>query len=118
MPDVTQRKRLTREESRAQTRERLIEAAYTVFARDGLEAASIEDVAEVAGYSRGAFYSNFVSKDELVCAILGREIQKTNEALEGILLADLGPIQRMQAVREFYVNMGAEQQGCIFWLGI
>lgn len=54
---------------RAQTRARLLEAAFTVFAARGFGQASIEEVCEAAGYTRGAFYSNFASLEELFFAL-------------------------------------------------
>lgn len=51
--------------SRENTRARLLEAAAQVFAEVGLEGATVEAVCERAGFTRGAFYSNFESKDEL-----------------------------------------------------
>lgn len=57
--------RLTREQSRAQTRERLLASAAVVFAREGYAGASVDRIAEEAGYSKGALYSNFASKDEI-----------------------------------------------------
>ena len=68
------RKRLTRQESRLQTRERLLEAAAEVFSRQGFDAASVEEVAEEAGFSKGAVYSNFASKEELFLALLDRHL--------------------------------------------
>lgn len=59
------RRRLTREESQAQTRGRLLDAARTVFAGRGYHGASVEEIAEEAGYSKGAVYSNFESKEEI-----------------------------------------------------
>jgi AcrR family transcriptional regulator len=58
-------KRLTRTESRQITRERLLTAAAELFSRQGFGATSVEDIAEMAGYSKGAFYANFPNKDEL-----------------------------------------------------
>jgi len=55
--------------SREHTRERLMDAAFEVFAETGLNAASVEQIAERAGFTRGAFYSNFDSKVELFFAI-------------------------------------------------
>jgi AcrR family transcriptional regulator len=79
------RTRLTREQSRAQTRARLIEAAGEVFAERGFYGASVEEIAERAGFSRGAFYSNFDSKDDLFLAVLDSHIESemalTAEAL-------------------------------------
>src|SRR3712207_4648784 len=63
------RQRLTRAEKQAQTRDRLVDAAARVFARRGFHAASVEEIAEEAGYSHGAVYSNFSGKEELFIAV-------------------------------------------------
>lgn len=63
-------KRLTREESRALTREKLMKSAYKIMAREGYELASIDRIAEEAGFSKGAFYSNFESKEEIFLELL------------------------------------------------
>jgi TetR/AcrR family transcriptional regulator, transcriptional repressor of aconitase len=63
-------KRLTREESRARTRARLLESARMVMAREGYEGASVDRIAEEAGFSKGAFYSNFSSKEEIFLELL------------------------------------------------
>ncbi len=62
-------RRLTRAEQQAQTRARLIDAAANVFARRGVQAASVEEIAEDAGYSHGAVYSNFDGKADLFLAV-------------------------------------------------
>jgi AcrR family transcriptional regulator len=59
--------------SRSVTRERLLDAAAEVFAARGFAGASVEEVCERAGFTRGAFYSNFATKTELVLALLDRE---------------------------------------------
>jgi AcrR family transcriptional regulator len=73
-PDpVTQQQtpeRLTREEKKARTRAQLIDAAATVFARRGYLAASLDEVAEEAGLTKGAVYSNFDGKEELFQAVI------------------------------------------------
>lgn len=58
--------------SRENTRARLLDAAAEVFAEVGLDGASVEEVCERAGFTRGAFYSNFESKDELFLMLAGR----------------------------------------------
>ncbi|MBS0023176.1 TetR/AcrR family transcriptional regulator [Microbacterium paraoxydans] len=58
--------------SRENTRARLLDAAAQVFAEVGLEGASVEAVCERAGFTRGAFYSNFDSKDELFLMLAAR----------------------------------------------
>ena len=64
--------RLTRAESQARTREHVLDTAHELFLRDGFTATSIERVAEAAGYSKGAVYSNFATKNELCLAVLDR----------------------------------------------
>jgi AcrR family transcriptional regulator len=56
--------------TRDETRERLFQAAAQVFEERGIGAASIDAIAAAAGFTRGAFYSNFASKDELIVAML------------------------------------------------
>lgn len=58
--------------SRENTRARLMDAAMEVFAEVGMDGASVEAVCERAGFTRGAFYSNFESKDELFLELAAR----------------------------------------------
>ena len=67
MTDVTSRAGSRRRE---QTRARLLAAAHEVFAEVGMDAASVEMICERAGFTRGAFYSNFESKNELFLALI------------------------------------------------
>ena len=62
--------RLTRSESQARTRELLVATARHLFLEDGYAATSLEKVAEEAGFSKGAVYSNFDNKDALCLAVL------------------------------------------------
>jgi AcrR family transcriptional regulator len=64
-------KRLTRAEARARTRALLLEAAAEVFAQRGFAGASVDAIAERAGFSIGAVYSNFGSKEGLFLELLG-----------------------------------------------
>lgn len=77
--------RMTREEKRAVTRARLLEAGGAVFAERGFYGASVEEIAERAGFTRGAFYSNFESKADLFLAILDSHIERDTTALEEAL---------------------------------
>jgi AcrR family transcriptional regulator len=63
-------KRLSRKEKQAETRRLLLDAAERVFLRRGLHGSSVEEIAAEAGFTRGAFYSNFKSKDELFVELL------------------------------------------------
>jgi len=62
--------RLTREESQARTRADLLRAANRLFLRDGYAATSLAAIADEAGLTKGAVYSNFASKDDLFLAVL------------------------------------------------
>jgi AcrR family transcriptional regulator len=68
--------RMTREQSRANTRERLLSAARSVFARAGFHGASVEEIASEAGFSTGALYSNFEGKEDLFLVLMEREIDE------------------------------------------
>lgn len=63
--------------TRDDTREALFEAAARVFEADGIGGASIEAIAAAAGFTRGAFYSNFRSKDELIIAMLEDHVEQS-----------------------------------------
>jgi AcrR family transcriptional regulator len=71
-PETIRKTRPTRAEKQAQTRAQLIDAAARVFARRGFQAATVEEIAEHAGYSHGAVYSNFAGKEELFLAVFER----------------------------------------------
>jgi AcrR family transcriptional regulator len=68
--------RLTRSERQTQTRAQLLEAAQRVFLRDGFHGASLDAIAEEAGYTTGAVYSNFKGKDDLFLAVLDAEARR------------------------------------------
>ncbi|HTO66051.1 MAG TPA: TetR/AcrR family transcriptional regulator [Bradyrhizobium sp.] len=69
--------RLRTRPTRDDTCEKLFEAAATVFEEQGIGGASIEAIAAAAGFSRGAFYSNFKSKDELIIAMLEDHVDQS-----------------------------------------
>jgi AcrR family transcriptional regulator len=71
---VTRKNRLTNEERIALTRQRLLAAAATVFARRGYHAASVEEVASEASYSTGAVYHHFKGKEDLFLALFEKHI--------------------------------------------
>jgi AcrR family transcriptional regulator len=63
--------------TRDDTRDKLFEAAARVFEQHGIGGASIETIAAAAGFTRGAFYSNFTSKDELIIAMLEDHVEQS-----------------------------------------
>jgi AcrR family transcriptional regulator len=70
---------------RSATRARLLEGALDVFAQRGFHGASVEDICERAGFTRGAFYSNFGSKDELVLALFQATTDRLLEQIAALL---------------------------------
>lgn len=79
--------RPTRKEQQARTRAALLRSASTVLAAKGLQGATIAEIAEDAGFTKGAFYANFASKDELLLAVLDqtfdRAVRDIEDAVEG-----------------------------------
>lgn len=80
---------------RTATRDRLLGAAAAVFAERGVQGASVEDVCERAGFTRGAFYSNFATRDDLVLALVERRaatlLERVRVAVDEAI-ADLGDV--------------------------
>lgn len=74
-------RRMSRAERKELTRELLLDAAGEVFATKGYHGASLEDVAETAGFTKGAVYSNFATKSELFIALAERRLQERKDAL-------------------------------------
>lgn len=115
------RERLTREESKAVTRARVLEAAAEVFARRGFHGASVEEVAETAGYSKGAVYSNFASKEDLFLALLDQRLDAQMEAFAAVFATELTPPARLDALGRMRTpTLDSGRDWCLlateFWL--
>ncbi len=68
-------------ERRTRTRMKLLDAGFDVFAENGFNAASLELICERAGLTRGAFYYNFSTKEELFLAVMEREFERSMSSL-------------------------------------
>jgi len=109
------RKRLTREDSRDQTTQRLLDAAQRLIAKKGLSATSVEDIAAAAGYTRGAFYSNFSSKDDLFIELLRRDHMRVHTQL-GALHNDALSLDHIQERgRELYGQLYRDNESFMNW---
>jgi AcrR family transcriptional regulator len=86
--------RLTREQSRANTRERLLSAARSVFASSGFHGASVEEIASEAGFSTGALYSNFEGKEDLFLVLMEREIEEHAQEISRVVAAQVSIADR------------------------
>jgi AcrR family transcriptional regulator len=74
-------RRMTREQRKANTRERLLDAARSAFADSGFHGASVEEIATRAGFSTGALYSNFDGKEDLFLELMERAIDEHAEEI-------------------------------------
>ena len=105
----------TQTRRRENTRQRLLDAAAQVFAEVGIDAASVEAVCEAAGYTRGAFYSNFESKEQLfldLCArMAARQIAGVRAKVAELESEGLAeePVQPLTLVQQVLQESGADR---------
>jgi AcrR family transcriptional regulator len=119
--DEARPRRLTRAETKARTRALLLDAAAQVFARKGFAGASVEDIAETAGFSTGALYSNFSGKDELFIELLSsRNSSRLSEA--ATLVSENSSVEDAQTAMSRYLVEVADKDRDLaalqaeFWL--
>jgi AcrR family transcriptional regulator len=109
--------RLTREESRARTRERLLVAARSVFARSGFHGAAVEEIASEAGFSTGALYSNFDSKEDLFLALMEREIDRHAQEIADAVRAKASVAQRAtDGARQWMAMIEREPESLLLFM--
>jgi len=92
------------------TRSALLDAAKRIFARDGFEAARIEDIAGATGHTRGAFYAHFNSKVDLFFALFEQETGERLRGLRSIMEQYPSSDGRLRALRKFYVGRASDRQ--------
>jgi AcrR family transcriptional regulator len=115
-----QPKRLRRDERRELTRAQLLDAAERIFARDGYRGASVEAIAEEAGYSHGAIYSNFKGKEDLFLVLVEERIDLRLAKVYQAADAELsGGHEPLEAARRFVAMLQQERQAVLllvdFW---
>ncbi|MHB8431823.1 MAG: TetR/AcrR family transcriptional regulator, partial [Acidimicrobiales bacterium] len=97
---------LTPERRRQQTREHLLAAAAEVFAERGFHGATLDEVAAVAGFTKGAVYSNFKNKEDLFLALFKANYDREMDAIRGALAdSDVPPEARIPE----FVNLIRDQ---------
>ncbi len=109
------RKRLTREESRAQTRAKLIAVGRSHFLRYGLGGAVAEQIAEEAGYSRGALYSNFDGKEELFLAVIHEQEARRFEVFRSILNEGSSSEEKLRKLRDTFVDCVTDRDWIVLY---
>jgi AcrR family transcriptional regulator len=117
MASASTRKAPNKHQQRSEeTYRKLIAAGQRIFARDGFEASRIEDIAAEAGHTRGAFYANFETKEDLFFALLEQQAEKRvkrlQAALEGIDSRD----EALQVVRGYYQSCATDRQWVLLTL--
>lgn len=102
--------RETRAERRRRTREELVASAMRLFAESGVAATSVEAIAETAGYSRGAYHSNFDTRDEILDAVVSRVVGSLEPELVATLRARGGVLERLAAYIRTFLQYCAQRQ--------
>jgi AcrR family transcriptional regulator len=96
--------------ARQRTRDALITAAMGVFARDGYAGASVDAIAAQAGYTVGALYSNFATKQELFLAVFERHCAGELAALRAVAETATSPQGLLAAVTARFATLGEQQR--------
>lgn len=102
--------RATRNERQAQTRQRLRDAARQEFGARGVGAASIDRISESAGFSRGAFYSNYAGKHDLLLELLAEHQTREIEAWQSLLEAE-GPLEAVLPILQQRFDVFSQHAG-------
>jgi len=107
---VTTREQTKHQQRTEATRRALLDAAKRIFARDGFEAARIEDIAGATGRTRGAYYAHFNSKEDLFFALLEQEAGERLRDLRSVLEQCPDSDGRLRALRKFYLGRASGRQ--------
>jgi AcrR family transcriptional regulator len=116
MPSVTSPKSTPARISarRQATRDRVLEAASEVFAERGFHGATVEDICERAGFTRGAFYSNFSSKDDLVVELSRQHSEALVDRIRRASRRESGAAE--EVLRDVFAALADETRGKEQWL--
>ena len=107
---------LTPDRRRAMTRQHLLEAAAVVFARNGFHGSSLDEVAAAAGFTKGAVYSNFKSKEDLFVAVLDHRIGRQVGAFMDALGDGNRPAEETQPLIRDIVDSTWDDEGSALYL--
>ncbi len=104
------RRRLTQEERKKETRQLLLESAVETFAQSGFHGASVDKIAENAGFSKGAFYAHFHSKEELFLAILEQQMQLHVNNVRQVIDQQQSLSHFIETMNEYFVSVRQENR--------
>ena len=92
------------------TRRKLLDAAKRIFAQDGFEAARLEDIAAGAGYTRGAFYANFKSKEDIFFALFEEWVRERIESFTSAVRRHTDPGEKLLSLRTHYAELATDRR--------
>jgi AcrR family transcriptional regulator len=92
------------------TRRKLLAAAKHIFAKDGFEAARLEDISSGAGYTRGAFYANFESKEDIFFALFEEWVRERIDSVTAALTRHKDPLEKLAALRKHYAQLAQDRR--------
>ena len=107
---LTARSDMHQTERARATRRKLLDAAKHIFAQQGFEAARLEDIAADAGYTRGAFYANFDSKEDIFFALFEEWVRERIETLTSALRRHSNPVEKLRALRTHYAELATDRR--------
>ena len=116
MKKATPKFRRHQKERTELTCRRLLEAAESVFIRDGFQAAKLEDIAKVAGYTRGAFYANFRSKEDLFITVAERQMKDLTDELLASVRSGSGVSKKSDALLKTLQESSAARRWALLLL--
>jgi AcrR family transcriptional regulator len=107
---MRRRQRMSRLEKQQRTRGALLRGASKLFCRRGLEGTSIDDIAEAAGYTKGAFYANFKSKEELFLVMLDEKFSQELERIDRALAGGDDPDEEARTAAAEYIHFASGEE--------
>jgi len=117
LPDATPRAALNKHQQRTEaTRRKLLISARRIFAREGFEAARIEEIASDTGHTRGAFYAHFKSKEDVFFALLEQQVNEHVRRIRALLDSCPNMEERLARLRGYYVARVADRQWVMLML--
>ena len=113
----SRRRRLSRAEKQAETRQALLDSAAVVFEWRGYQGATLEEISEEAGFSRGAFYSNFESKEELFLTLIEARSAEKLEDIAAAFQNGSTASERLRSGGAFLDSLAErDRQWCILYM--
>ena len=101
---------LSRRQKQQLTRKALLEAAAALFRERGLEGASVDEIAQAAGYTKGAFYANFKTKEELFLVLLDERFSEKLERIDRLLAGTDEPRAEAAAAAADFIHVATDQE--------